>query len=210
MAISTALMQKPDVAVVVKLKGRVTAAGVSEAVGFDASKMLDELTADGHVEPVKAGFKITPTGLDVVNEALGAVRRDVGDRQLNEWYEVFCTINADFKATVTDWQLRQTGDTAVLNDHTDANYDGAVIARLQVVHASIVALLDQFPPSIPRYRRYRNRLDEALRKLVAGQLQFMASPAVESYHSVWFELHEELIMLCGLTRAGEAEAGRGC
>ena len=35
---------------------------------------------------------------------------------------------------------------------------------------------------------------------------YLASPLVDSYHTVWFELHEELIELAGSTR--EAEAAR--
>ncbi len=31
---------------------------------------------------------------------------------------------------------------------------------------------------------------------------------IDSYHTVWFELHEELIALSGLTREDEAAAGR--
>jgi hypothetical protein len=31
---------------------------------------------------------------------------------------------------------------------------------------------------------------------------------VDSYHSIWFELHEELIRLAGRTREDESSAGR--
>jgi pyruvate,orthophosphate dikinase len=31
---------------------------------------------------------------------------------------------------------------------------------------------------------------------------------VDSYHGIWFELHEDLIQLAGRTRAAEVEAGR--
>jgi pyruvate,orthophosphate dikinase len=36
----------------------------------------------------------------------------------------------------------------------------------------------------------------------------VASPRVDSYHSIWFELHEDLILLSGRTRAEEVAAGR--
>jgi hypothetical protein len=36
----------------------------------------------------------------------------------------------------------------------------------------------------------------------------VASPRVDSYHSVWFELHEDLIRLAGRTRSAETAAGR--
>jgi pyruvate,orthophosphate dikinase len=36
----------------------------------------------------------------------------------------------------------------------------------------------------------------------------VASPRVDSFHGVWFELHEDLIQLAGRTRAEEVESGR--
>jgi predicted HD phosphohydrolase len=59
-----------------------------------------------------------------------------------------------------------------------------------------------------RAARYRRRLERAHASIEAGDPRFVASPRVDSYHSIWFELHEDLIRLAGRTRAGEAEAGR--
>jgi hypothetical protein len=39
-------------------------------------------------------------------------------------------------------------------------------------------------------------------------MAWLTRPMVDSHHTVWFELHEELIGLAGRTRAGEAESGR--
>jgi pyruvate,orthophosphate dikinase len=36
----------------------------------------------------------------------------------------------------------------------------------------------------------------------------MAAPLIDSYHTVWFELHEDLIFLANTTRAEEAAQGR--
>ena len=51
-------------------------------------------------------------------------------------------------------------------------------------------------------------LGGALGKIRAGDLRYVAAPDLESYHSVWFELHQDLIGLLGTTRAREAAAGR--
>ena len=42
----------------------------------------------------------------------------------------------------------------------------------------------------------------------AGDGRYVASPRVDSYHGIWFELHEDLIGLAGRTRADEVAAGR--
>ncbi|TMD67087.1 MAG: hypothetical protein E6I84_04175 [Chloroflexi bacterium] len=57
-------------------------------------------------------------------------------------------------------------------------------------------------------RRYLARLDRALTAAKGGDQRFVASPRVDSYHGVWFELHEELILLAGRSRAEESAAGR--
>jgi pyruvate,orthophosphate dikinase len=52
------------------------------------------------------------------------------------------------------------------------------------------------------------RLDLAVQRIGEGDHAWVARPIMDSYHTVWFELHEDLIGLCGLSRAEEAEAGR--
>ncbi len=47
-----------------------------------------------------------------------------------------------------------------------------------------------------------------LAAVAGGDLQMIAHPLRDSYHTVWFELHEELIRLTGRNRADEAAAGR--
>jgi pyruvate,orthophosphate dikinase len=39
--------------------------------------------------------------------------------------------------------------------------------------------------------------------LAAGDASMLASPLKDSYHTVWFEFHEELIVLSGRDRANE-------
>jgi pyruvate,orthophosphate dikinase len=206
---SAALTRRHDILMTVKLKGRASAAQVADAVGFDASTLLDALAHDGLVEPVRSSFRITPAGAETVGRALEAIGAEIGDSELERSYARFCPTNDAFKQTVTDWQLRTVDGVHTLNDHSDEGYDAAVLDRLGLVHDDISALLERFSHAASRYGRYRDRLTSALAMLTSGRREYMASPAVDSYHSVWFELHEELIMLCGLTRAGEAEAGRG-
>jgi pyruvate,orthophosphate dikinase len=90
-----------------------------------------------------------------------------------------------------------------VNDHSDAAYDAGVLERLNGLHSEITRWLSQ-----PQLARYRARLDRAIAALNSGDTKFVASPRVDSYHSAWFELHEELILLAGRTRADEVAAGR--
>jgi hypothetical protein len=54
---------------------------------------------------------------------------------------------------------------------------------------------------------YAAKLSAAQQKIRAGDTTWFTRPIVDSYHTVWFELHEELIGAAGLTREDEAKTG---
>ncbi|MCI0585160.1 MAG: hypothetical protein L0227_20090 [Chloroflexi bacterium] len=112
------------------------------------------------------------------------------------------------KATVTAWQMREVDGGQVINDHTDAAHDAGVLADLAALHADADAWLAPLVGGLPRLAAYRERLARANAAAQAGDGRFVASPRVDSYHSAWFELHEDLILLAGRNRADEVAAGR--
>jgi hypothetical protein len=114
------------------------------------------------------------------------------------------------KDTVTAWQLRpaEGGGEAAVNDHSDPDYDRAVLERLVGLHEDAVAWLAPLETACRRLAGYRERLSRAIDKAVGGDQRYVASPRVDSYHGIWFELHEDLIQLAGRTREEETAAGR--
>jgi pyruvate,orthophosphate dikinase len=112
------------------------------------------------------------------------------------------------KETVTAWQLRSTNGVPVINDHSDAAYDASVLERLQGVGADADAWLAPIEAASRRLAGYRERLARAIERARKGDQRYVASPRVDSFHGIWFELHEDLIQLAGRTRADEVEAGR--
>jgi hypothetical protein len=60
---------------------------------------------------------------------------------------------------------------------------------------------------LPRLDAYAAKLSAALDRIQAGDTTWFTRPLVDSYHTVWFELHEELIGAAGLTREDEAASG---
>jgi pyruvate,orthophosphate dikinase len=59
----------------------------------------------------------------------------------------------------------------------------------------------------PRLAVYGPRFDVAFDAFAAGDHSMLASPLKDSYHTVWFEYHEEMIALTGRDRATEEAAG---
>ena len=110
---------------------------------------------------------------------------------------------------MTAWQLRDDAGGQVANDHSDADYDRTVLDRLAALHADAMAWLSPLEDACPRLAGYRVRLGRAIEHAIGrGDGRYVASPRVDSYHGVWFELHEDLIQLADRTREEETAAGR--
>jgi hypothetical protein len=189
----------------VRLKGRVRPADLvatldEEAAVVDAT--VKELTNAGLLTGGTA-VRLSPEGRARLTELLTEERRGIDVDAFARTYDEFRDVNRDFKSLVTLWQLKD-GEP---NDHTDADYDAAVLGRLDGVHRSVLSILAEATKQLPRLDLYATKLSAALEKVQAGDTTLFTRPIVDSYHTVWFELHEELIGAAGLTREDEAKSG---
>lgn len=192
----------------VRLRGRATVEDVADSAGLaseDVQADFDRLAERGMLQDSRGRVRLTEAGRSELSTLLEAERAVVDRAALSGAYNEFHSFNDDFKQLVTEWQLRGP-DTP--NDHSDPDYDSRIIARLNDIHSSFQPLLGRLVLLAPRLRMYPRRFDAALQKVNAGDHTWIARPLVDSYHTGWFELHEDLINLCGRTRAREAAAGR--
>ncbi|MGH2512669.1 MAG: pyruvate, phosphate dikinase [Candidatus Limnocylindrales bacterium] len=169
---------------------------------------LAGLAADGLVEPAVGSWRLTPAGTAAAAELLEQDRRRWGVAAANEALDGFLALDRRMKETVTAWQMRAGAGAPVLNDHADRDYDGRVLADLAGLHADARSWLEPHVAALPRLADYATRLDRAALRSAEGDARYLASPRVDSYHGVWFELHEDLIRLAGRNRADEVAAGR--
>ncbi|NNH74266.1 hypothetical protein HLB23_31190 [Nocardia uniformis] len=197
-----------DLLRLIGIKGRVNAENLAASLGTEvddiAARCADLVTA-GLCASTPAGFRLTPDGRPRLNELLTAECGTVDHAAITGAYDEFCVYNQDLKVIITDWQMK---DAATVNDHADADYDTAVLGRLTATHQRLRPLIARLGAIAPRLTRYAARLDRAVERIAAGDHTYVARPIMDSYHTVWFELHEDLIGLCGRTRAEEAAAGR--
>jgi hypothetical protein len=147
--------------------------------------------------------RLSPDGRARLTELLADERRHLDAKAFAQVYDDFRAVNRDFKSLVSDWQLRD-GEP---NDHGDAGYDGVVLGRLDDLHQSVLPILASATEQLPRLDAYTAKLSAALDKVHAGDITWLTRPIIDSYHTVWFELHEELIGAAGLTREDEARSG---
>ena len=192
-------------------KGFATTANVSDALGAApeaVQRLLDQLVVDGLAATVAGAYRLSEAGSARAAELLAADRDAWGLEAANAALEAFLPLDHRMKDTVTAWQLKPGDGEPTINDHTDAEYDGRVLDDLAALHEDAAAWLTSLEAAIPRLRGYRPRLTRALERAVAGDGKYVASPRVDSYHGIWFELHEDLIQLAGRTREDETAAGR--
>ena len=192
----------------VRLKGRVALADLAATLDEDlddVSEIAEQLTESGLLVG-GATLRISPSGRDRLDALLAAERQGIDTAAMTAAYDDFRSVNPDFKALVTDWQLRG-GPAGKPNAHDDAEYDAAVLARLDEVHARVLPIIEAAAAQLPRLNSYSTKLIAALGKIKAGDSAWLARPLIDSYHTVWFELHEELIGAAGLTREQAAKSG---
>ena len=115
-------------------------------------------------------------------------------------YERFEVINKELLTLFTDWQMVPAGGERVPNDHSDSDYDNRVIDHIGMQHDRAQGPLQQFAELVARLGRYVERLETAYDSVLAGHLDFVSGARVDSYHTVWFELHEDLLRMLGRER----------
>jgi hypothetical protein len=187
----------------VRLKGRVSLDDLAATLGDDANDLaatVDRLTRSGLLVD---GARLSPDGRARLNELLVAERAQIDTTALAAAYAQFRIVNAEFKALVTDWQVKNGQP----NTHDDADYDAAILTRLDDVHQRVAPIITAAAAQLPRLGRYAAKLQAALDNIHAGEAMWLSRPLIDSYHTVWFELHEELILAAGLTRESEAKSG---
>jgi len=113
-------------------------------------------------------------------------------------YEAFLPVNRKIRDVCTAWQCRPDGTA---NDHSDDVYDAGVRESLEDVHEAVQPVLRRLDRVLAGSGRYLTDLEDALDRFDDGGPQWLASPLCDSYHTVWMRLHQELLLVLGISRA---------
>ncbi|MEZ5340605.1 MAG: hypothetical protein R2706_03915 [Acidimicrobiales bacterium] len=111
----------------------------------------------------------------------------------------FLPLNGAMLQVCTDWQVKGENE---LNDHADADYDAAL-------SPSLLPLTPKSSRSVPpgeQLSRFAIHVSSHLgaRKGPSGRDRMVHQAGImESYHTVWFEMHEDLLASLGIDRASE-------
>ena len=198
-----------------RVKGFVDTEAVAETVGLsqeDSLNMLNQFAEEGMVsyrEGRMVGWMITPEGRSFGEQLLANEVDNLGIRpEIETAYKEFSQLNDDFKELCTDWQLKPPSDGSegeqVLNDHSDPDYDKGVIDRLVELDKQTQPMCANLTEQLERFSSYGRRFTYALEMVLKGDTDWIAKPMMESYHTVWFELHENFFSTLGIDRASES------
>jgi hypothetical protein len=195
-----------------RLKGTADAATVAATADLPADEVaeqLEKLAGEGLAAEstgALAGWSLTAAGRA---EHRREVRREVdatGARPtVTGAYERFRALNAGVLDACSRWQVRTLGGQMVRNDHRDRAYDARVVADLVRLRDQAAPLVDDLSGALARYEGYGPKLQEAVRRVEAGEGDWFAKPVMPSFHTVWFELHEDLLTTLGLERSDESD-----
>lgn len=181
-----------------RLKGRATAEELATSLGTDVAEVADELSrmAGDHLVVERTtgrrpGWMLTGDGREAYDASLQETRTPEVVERLTETYSAFLQCNQSVKDKCATWQAT-TDDAArfgLIEDLTD-------------ICEQVTPSLSSAGKVVPRFGAYAQRLADSLDK-AADDPRFAVSPVVDSFHTVWFECHEDYLLMLGRSREQE-------
>ena len=155
----------------------------------------------GLVARVPKGLRLTPEGRELHTE-WARISEEAIETAVERSYTRFLDLNRELIRVCNDWQVRPGG---VPNDHADPTYDWSIIDRLVVIDDRVAPILRSTASNVGRFGSYRPRLRSARERVNEGEHEWLTSPRIDSYHTVWMQLHEDLLLALGRDRASEGD-----
>ena len=188
----------------VAIKKHAGADDIASVTGLPVNAVNEILLSaeeSGRVVGVDEKYMLSPAGRMILDGEYSRFYDDLrGDTDFVSAYEQFERINTELKQLITDWQVMDVGGKKVTNDHADRDYDDKIIGRLGNLHARFEPLLDRMMQREARLSSYQTKLRGALEKAEDGETAWVSDATLESYHTVWFEMHEDLLRVLGRER----------
>jgi len=196
----------------IRVKGLASSEVITMLAGLtpnDVARELAALAQDNLVQYRQGrltGYMLTPAGQQVHISLLAVnVQAPSTQAALNKAYEEFLLLNGEFKQICTNWQVQES--TGMPNDHSNDAYDRVILERLADTHKRIEEIvLTPLTAVLDRFGLYVPRLVGALERIRSGDTAAFARPMANSYHDIWMELHQDLLLSLQRKRSARDEA----
>ena len=192
-----------------RIQGMADTARAARRFALDPAaveELLLDAEAFGWVQRVGfadlTGWALTESGRNRGSQLLADELDRTGARAaVTAAYGAFLTFNARFLTVITKWQIRPTaGDPMAANDHSDWRWDEDVRKSLAGLVRRVRPITDDLEQALPRFASYPQRMTAALERADRGERKWIDGPRIDSCHTAWFELHEDLLATLGLQR----------
>lgn len=193
----------------VRILGFASAARVAARFGLDADEVDDLLLdheARGWVSRSSfagaSGWSLTAAGRGENGRRLTAETAAAASRPVvAAAYQTFLPLNERFTRAVTDWQIRPTRLAPLAaNDHTDWPWDQRVLRALTTLGGELRLVVGPLSLVLRRFDGYADRYADALVRVEHSQRAWVDGPDRDSLHTVWMQLHEDLVATLGIER----------
>jgi pyruvate, orthophosphate dikinase len=187
-----------DVLRMIGLKGAASAAALAAGLGSQEDAVMaaiHDLAGRGLCTRAGQRLQLSAQGQRSFAELFHQERASPGQQALETLYSRFSELDAEVKDVITGWQLRRQGTPTL-----EIEIPGALSAAH---HDRVLPLLTDVMRLVPRFASYRTRLSAAADRLAASDHRYIAGLTVDSYHTIWFELHQDLLLLTGKSRTGD-------
>jgi hypothetical protein len=162
---------------------------------------LDAAVASGRAMKSGEKYMLQPAAQIALKSAYS---RDYADERadgaMQSAYDDFERVNEQLKSLITEWQTIEVGGKSMPNDHSDPDHDRKIIDRLGDLHERAEPVLDRMAAGLPRLSVWKDLLLSALEKAEDGDIAWVSDAKCMSYHTAWFEMHEDLIRVLGRER----------
>lgn len=188
----------------IAIKKHATPEEVSNTVGLDldtTKSIIINAVDSGRVLKVGERVSLTPAATMILNSEYPKVYSNFRENKfLLSSIEEFESLNNELKILMTSWQIISIGGKEIPNDHLDNEYDTKIITKLGDIHEKFEIIIDKLAKELERLHIYKEKLQQALEKAEDGDIKWVSDAKIESYHTVWFELHEDLLRIFGRDR----------
>ncbi len=164
-------------------------------------EIMEKVVSSGRLVQIHDTYMLSPAGRMILDSEYSRFCYEIrADEEFVNSYSEFETINRNLKQLITEWQTVEVGGQVIPNDHSDSIYDEGIVDRLGTIHEQFEPILNRMIHRLERFKHYQSKLINALEKAEDGDIDWVSDARIESYHTVWFELHEDLLRLLGQTR----------